>query len=110
MVIIPNFRPIVSFSDRSVVVAVVSFVRLPAAVEMDYAGLLACLSTISVVPSQEARVICIEDTMCPKRVQVSTPLLEEAHKRDDLSVVEGAAPLVFEDGDFADEVFNGGGR
>ena len=84
--------------------------RLPPAVETDYAGLLACLSTIGVVPPREARVVRIEDTMRLKRVRVSAPLLEEARERDDLSVIEEAAPLAFEGGDFADGVVDGEGR
>ncbi len=76
-------------------------VRLPPAVETDRAGLVAALSTIGVIGTEDLRVIRARDTMHLGRFYASEALVEEARERDDLRVVSEPEPIEFEDGEFA---------
>nr|WP_273738038.1 DUF362 domain-containing protein [Natrinema soli] len=76
-------------------------VRLPPAVETDRAGLVAALSTIGVIDTEDLRVIRARDTMHLGRFYGSEALIEEARKRDDLRVVSQPEPIEFDDGQFA---------
>ncbi|MFC7019096.1 MULTISPECIES: DUF362 domain-containing protein [Haloarcula] len=86
---------------NAITASTVRGVRLPPVVETDRAGLTASLSTGGVVPADEARVLRVTDTMRLDRMYASTALLEAARDRDDLRVVREAAPVAFEDGQFA---------
>lgn len=81
--------------------------HIPAPVETDRAGLVACLSTIGVTPREEARVVRVRDTMHLEHIEVSPALVKEAAARDDLSVVSDPEPVVFdEDGQYEIEVLD----
>lgn len=75
-------------------------VRLPPVVETDQAGLVAALSTIGVVDSDDARVLRVRDTMHLGRLYASAALVEEARNRDNLAVVTEPESIAFEDGQF----------
>ncbi|SFL34291.1 hypothetical protein SAMN04487950_3457 [Halogranum rubrum] len=75
-------------------------VRIPPVVETDRAGMIAALSTIGIVGTDDVRVLRAADTMHLQRLYASTALVEEAHERDDLRVVEEPTPIEFESGDF----------
>jgi len=75
--------------------------RVPPAVETDRAGLVAALSTIGIVPAEEARVARVTDTMRLQRFHASEPLLAAAREREDLRVVAEASEIEFESGDLA---------
>jgi hypothetical protein len=75
--------------------------RVPPAVETDRAGLVAALSTIGIVSTDEARVARVTDTMRLQRFHASEPLLATAREREDLRVVAEAGEIEFEDGDLA---------
>ena len=76
-------------------------VRLPPVVETDRAGLVATLSTIGVVDTDTVRVLRAADTMHLHRLYASRALVERAHERDDLRVLEEPTAIAFEDGEFA---------
>ncbi|WP_266082343.1 hypothetical protein [Haladaptatus caseinilyticus] len=76
--------------------------RIPAAVENDAAGLLACLSTTGVTPPEQARVIRAKDTSHLRYLSVSEPLVEAARTRDDLRVGQDPVSISFTNGTFDD--------
>jgi len=75
-------------------------VRIPPVLETDRAGLVAALSTIGIVGSEEVRLLRASDTMHLQRLYASPALLEAARERDDLRVVEEPSSIEFEAGDF----------
>ncbi len=75
-------------------------VRLPPVVETDRAGLVAALSGIGVVDTQDLRVLRVRDTMRLGRVYASPALVEEARNREDLAVVAEPDPIEFDNGQF----------
>jgi hypothetical protein len=79
-------------------------VRIPAPVETDRAGLIACLSTVGAEALRAPRVVRIRDTLHLQRIEASPALLEAARDREDLRVVAEAEPVEFEDGQFAEDV------
>ena len=72
-------------------------VRIPAPVETDRAGLVACLSTIGVTPGEEARVVRIRNTMDLEYIKISSVLVDEAEERDDLRVIADPKPVEFDE-------------
>ncbi len=82
---------------NAITASTVRGVRLPPVVETDRAGLTASLGTIGPVPSEEARVLRVTDTMRLKRCYASAPLIEAAREREDLRVVSEPAPLEFDE-------------
>ncbi|QLG61737.1 DUF362 domain-containing protein [Halorarum salinum] len=75
--------------------------RIPATVETDRAGIVACISTVGVREPGELRMLRATDTMHLERLYASEALVEEARERDDLRVVAEPEPVEFEDGDLA---------
>jgi hypothetical protein len=75
-------------------------VRLPPVVETDRAGLVAALSGIGVVETQNLRVLRVRDTMRLGRVYASPALVDEARTREDLEVVSEPDPIEFDNGQF----------
>ena len=86
---------------NAITASTVRGVRLPPVVETDYAGVVAGLSTVGVVPPDEARILRVTDTMRLQRCYASRSLVEEARDREDLRVVAEPAPIEFDDGEFA---------
>jgi hypothetical protein len=74
---------------------------IPAGIETDRAGLLACLSTIGPRETAEIRLLRATDTMHLERLYASERLVDEARRRDDLRVVSEPEPVQFRDGDLA---------
>ena len=85
---------------NAITASTVRGVRLPPAVETDRAGLVAALSTIGVIDTEDLRVIRAHDTMHLGRFYASAALVKEARERDDLRVVSDPIPIKFEDGRF----------
>ncbi|THE63210.1 DUF362 domain-containing protein [Salinadaptatus halalkaliphilus] len=73
--------------------------RIPATVDSDWAGIVACLSTVGIREPDTVRMLRATDTMHLERLYASEALLEEARERDDLRVVAEAEPVELEDGD-----------
>lgn len=75
--------------------------RIPATVESDWAGIVACLSTVGIREPDTVRMLRATDTMHLERLYASEALLEEARERDDLRVVSEAESIELENGDLA---------
>lgn len=73
-----------------------SSARVPPIMESDRAGLVASLSTVGMIASDEVRVARVTDTMRLKRMYASEILVEKARARDDLRVVDEARPVEFD--------------
>lgn len=73
--------------------------RIPATVESDWAGIVACLSTVGIREPDTVRMLRATDTMHLERLYASEALVEEARERDDLRVVVEPEPIELEDGD-----------
>jgi len=86
---------------NAITASTVRGVRLPPVVESDRAGLVAALSTVGVVGPADARALWVADTMHLDRMYASAALVERAHDREDLRVLEAPAPLSFEAGRLA---------
>jgi hypothetical protein len=86
--------------------SVIRGARIPAPVETDRAGLVACLSTVGVTTPEEVRVVRIRDTMHLEYVKVSPILAAEARNRDDLRVVSEPEPVALEEGQYKQSVLD----
>ncbi len=75
--------------------ATIRGVRIPPVVETDRAGMIAALSAIGVVASEEVRLLRATDTMRLQRLYASPALVEDARNRDDLVVVSEPKPVAF---------------
>ena len=77
--------------------------RIPATVETDWAGIVACLSTVGIREADTVRMLRATDTMHLERLYASDALVEEARERDDLRVVSEPEPVELRDGDLVAE-------
>lgn len=77
--------------------------RIPATVETDWAGIVACLSTVGVREPGTVRMLRATDTMHLERLYASEALVEEARDRADLHVVSTPEPVELRDGDLVAE-------
>ncbi|XVH33203.1 DUF362 domain-containing protein (plasmid) [Haloferacaceae archaeon DSL9] len=75
--------------------------RIPPTVETDWAGIVACLSTVGVRKPDEVRMLRASDTMNVERLYASEALVEEARRRSDLEVISDPKPVALQNGDLA---------
>ena len=70
-------------------------------VETDWAGIVACLSTIGVREPEKVRMLRATDMMHLERLYASEVLIAEARDREDLRVVTEPEPVELRGGDLA---------
>ena len=74
----------------------VSAAMLPLDYETDRAMLEAAFGTIGLVPSQDARLMWIADTLHLDELECSVAYLADAHARDGLEILTNPRPLPFD--------------
>ncbi|MBT5872436.1 MAG: [Fe-S]-binding protein [Candidatus Latescibacteria bacterium] len=73
--------------------------RIPVHFSSDREVIEAALSTIGMTRPEDARVVRIKNTLKVGEVEISEILTQELAQREDLELVAGAAPMVFDSND-----------